>query len=134
MNNFKFKAWDTKEKRMISHEELIKRSGIMDYLDDYIDVFNEMIGNYSSNRIYLQYTGLKDKYTNEIYDGDLIDCGDRICIVRWNVPNATWDSVFVRYKEGELNSNGITCVEWKYRAIVIGNLYNNPELVLNYMC
>ena len=75
-----------------------------------------------------QYTGLKDKNGKNIFEGDILDCGDRLVRVEWNGPNGCWDSVFIKYK-GELCSNGIEPVEWKYRATVIGNIHDNPELM-----
>lgn len=75
-----------------------------------------------------QYTGLTDKYGKRIFEGDILDCGDRIVYVEWHQNCGTWDSTFIKYK-GERCSNGITPVEWKYRATVIGNIHDNPELL-----
>lgn len=79
----------------------------------------------------MQFTGLNDMESKEIYDGDILDAKDRIVLVVWNQPNGCWDSIFVRYTVpiSQLTSNGITPVEWKFRAKVIGNKYNNPELL-----
>ena len=74
-----------------------------------------------------QYTGLTDKNGKKIFEGDVLDCGDRIVIVEWHRYCGTWDSRFIKYK-GEKCSNGITPFEWKYRAVIIGNIYDNPEL------
>lgn len=75
-----------------------------------------------------QFTGLTDRNGKRIFEGDILDCGDRIVRVSWHEMCGTWDCNFVRYK-GKLCSNGITPVEWKYRAEIIGNIHDNPELL-----
>jgi uncharacterized phage protein (TIGR01671 family) len=75
-----------------------------------------------------QFTGLTDKNGKRIFEGDILDCGDRIVYVKWHEKRGQWDSEFIRYVH-ELSSNGITPVEWKFRAEKIGNIHDNPELL-----
>lgn len=76
-----------------------------------------------------QFTGLTNKHGKQIFEGDIIDAGDRIAYVLWHKDCGSWDCRFIKHKESELKSNGITNAEWKHRATIIGNIHDNPELL-----
>ena len=75
-----------------------------------------------------QFSGFEDKNGIEIAEGDILNCQDRIVKVVWHEQAGQWDTDLVRYIF-DLCSNGITNQEWKYRAVVIGNIHDNPELL-----
>ena len=102
-------------------------STIISYQQELIDGVNTFMDFCVIPETVGQYTGLTDKNGKKIFEGDILDCGDRVVIVEWHRYCGTWDSRFIKYK-GEKCSNGITPVEWKYRAVIIGNIYDNPEL------
>ena len=98
-----------------------------DYDDEYIWSFYDLlVGNTILNDRYkiMQYTGLKDKFKKEVYDGDILyDVNYRIKMcIHWSDEGACW--TLGSSKDGNLRVLLIgKC--WK----IIGNIYENPELV-----
>lgn len=81
-------------------------------------------GDYSigENGILMQFTGLKDKNGKEIYEGDVLDNygGKYNSIVEWNAGEDDECRNYIagfwlNYEPGDLE--------------VIGNIYENPELI-----
>jgi len=74
-----------------------------------------------------QYTGLKDKNGKEIYEGDILDSPSvveperEICEVYWTHYSPGW---YARSRESEDELSAFTD-----DCEVIGNIYENPELV-----
>lgn len=136
MNNreIKFRTWDRQNKEFAewtnrdpffdtSHgkiffwERVQKEDGSYDgdiILQDYGDRF-----------VLQQYTGLKDSKGVEIYEGDIVDCkyDDEKVIAE------------IKYSE---ESAAFLCGEnalwqgWLGKAEVIGNIFENPELIKNH--
>lgn len=74
-------------------------------------------------------TGRKDKNKVEIYEGDLIqNFNGRICRVEWHQQQARWDCTPVANTENT-TAGGFNSSAWEYCVEVIGNIYENPELV-----
>ena len=96
MREIKFRAWDPGRKAMTPDA------------DPFIEEDGEAF--------IMQYTGLKDRNGKEIYEGDIIDLGEK------NIAQVEWvESGFVLilpYGAFQLHSGGE----------IIGNIYENPEL------
>lgn len=68
----------------------------------------------------MQYTGLRDKNGKEIYEGDIISCCGINLAVEWDNEDAQWNTIGRR---------GQTAKEFCEKREVIGNIYENPELL-----
>jgi uncharacterized phage protein (TIGR01671 family) len=123
----KFRAWDKARKEFLSAGQLLisveagkrpKSSHIyLDILTDadkYLDRFEIM-----------QYTGIKDKNGKEIYEGDIIrvDWFGWVAEVKWDGDNGR----FIGFTFG--NERKIVYVDREPKVEVIGNIYENPELL-----
>ena len=123
MREIKFRAW-VKEKKAIFEVILI------DYVTKKVTYLLERVGHLLSIRDakfndieFMQYTGLKDKNNKEIYEGDIFHIGSKkiLYVVEWidcglkgrQIKNISW----------------IGLDYWKDDIEVIGNIYENPELM-----
>lgn len=70
----------------------------------------------------MQYTGLKDKNGKEIYEGDIIAFPTYKTVIEWSDKHAAYKP-WCEYMEGHDNIEEGEPIE------VIGNIYENPELL-----
>lgn len=81
-----------------------------------------------------QYTGLNDKNGKEIYEGDIIRCKK---YVEGNFVDYCIENGFVEFKDGEFGLHRKQgyyqslkkFLEYDYELEVIGNIYENSELL-----
>ena len=120
MREIKFRAWDKENKEMLDIKDL--------HWDDCTREFSIRTTMYSDyfdveDMILMQYTGLKDKNRKEIYEGDIVKSYYYI---------DTTNGEQERYHQKEVKFNEISC-EYNINAFenleVIGNIYENPELL-----
>lgn len=102
-------------KRMLSHEE------IMDGTDDFRCYLNNEISGVSA---LMQFTGLHDKNGREVYEGDIFKNPIPV-VVEYSDRHAGY--VFSPEK------CGVVCYDvsqrWANKSKIIGNIYENPELL-----
>ena len=124
MREIKFRAWNTDSEKMESFR----------YLCETIEFTDVFFGHYINLEL-MQYTGLKDKYGNEIYDGDYIRYSMRtvngsvfthVCRV-FQHESGTWRIEGYHEDNHSYETKG-TVYAAHLICEVIGNIYENPEL------
>lgn len=105
MREIKFRAWGPNTEHMWSWEELQP-------CDVYV-----LFG--CGEKIVMQYTGLKDKNGKEIYEGDIVQEAGTVAPV-------SWDSARARFV---YRTDTLTAGLYGLMCTVIGNIYENPELL-----
>ena len=113
----KFRAWDIKKEKMLGWD-----MGIEIYQDG-VRILDDEGGIHHPEVHLMQYTGLKDKNGKDIYERDIVKEFDTNCIreISWRDDLGCWN--IGRYKDGEVFD--MTSYE------IIGNIYENPELLDN---
>lgn len=142
MRVYKFRAWDTEEKRMIylannmgsqTHLQLNNHSwGVFE--PDSEDYYGIASANSNLGDILMQFTGLKDKNGTEIYEEDIVlftdnikinNCTSHVSKVEWleEMSGFHFHAECIGYYS--VNKSQIE----KYNVEVVGNIYENPELL-----
>ena len=130
MREIKFKAWDINNNKMYLSKCVNEETG--EWLVD-IDYTNNCECSDKDRLIQMQYIGLKDSNNKEIYEGDIIKISfeeeESIHVVTYQA-NRDYPA-FELEPNLDCESNGFSCIkaEIGYEFIVIGNIYENPELI-----
>jgi len=122
MREFKFRAW--LGYRMHGNEEALR---LMYNNSSEVTIFrNDAV-------ITMQYIGLKDKNGKEIYEGDVLKQTEYIggnfieIIHKWF--SVEWQGAVFSYKPLRVGSVQYTVRPFTENIEIIGNIYENPELL-----
>ena len=117
----KFRAWDSWRKRMSVVDRIyIDTEGVRLY-----DDFGEYWRDFRDVKL-MQSTGLRDKNDKEIFEGDILKSNKYITSVFYE--RGAYCVKFCRNTNTTVTMNVISFIE-KYKTKVIGNIYENPELL-----
>lgn len=147
MREIKFRLWDKCNERMVEPRNILKicmsRLNQEPYLIVYLRKWmnpNREIGGidkcYTNEFELMQYTGIKDKKDNEIYEGDICKWTstdtDGTTLTVYSIIVFEDGSFWAKDYEGRSRETIYECInynsEYEYVELA-GNIYENPELL-----
>lgn len=120
MGEIKFRAWWEKGKRMLD-------IAAIDFLEKEVKSHANVMYRFDDIEL-MQATGLFDMYDKEIFEGDVLKMSDgELAKVVWNKYLGCWEVKFLSEivdlsEVADVKSNRSDCE-------VVGNIYENPELL-----
>ena len=136
MREIKYQAWDKKDKEMLQDiQDYFDCDGCAnEYGQDMLNQGIQKFGDFIKSKRFevREYTGLKDKNGKEIYEGDILEIDDKEHDSGpYSVQSIGWNGFY-------LNGDGHgspQVMQWNLDGSpeptteVIGNIYENPELL-----
>ena len=131
----KFRAWDSITKKWLFGYEYpnlggFSMKGEVMLFGEYSRFFESIPIEDWDKIILMQYTGLKDKNGKEVYEGDVIRQSSDLCIIESCVGGFDCQMLVELKNGGTLRGSvyNFSFLSEKYCEI-IGNIYENPELL-----
>jgi uncharacterized phage protein (TIGR01671 family) len=126
MREIKFRAWHKKQKKMVIVLAITFSTNYLHYAYD--NTWNLKYGKSYwsdiSNFEIMQFTGIRDKYDKEIYEGDIVKYDNYLYVVSWIDKLAGFRGVNIERERSDLFLDLVSVT-----PEVIGNVYENPELL-----
>ena len=135
MRILKFRAWLKKDKKMVGVKMI--GGGYLWTDENWIDSINvnlaEIAHEIGVTCEVMQFTGLLDKSGKEIYEGDVFNCIYEFDGCKKHKQVVIYVEVSARFitkDYGKCHQSGVTqTMSDMHRMEVIGNIYENPELL-----
>ncbi|MGH0669565.1 MULTISPECIES: YopX family protein [Bacillus cereus group] len=118
MSGFKYRTWDKQAKVMEQYHYLQLSPNGQLYHDGM---------NVTDKYEILRFTGLKDKNGKEVYEGDILKEKDIITEVVFH--DYQWKEKLIRSPRNHLKNYFPFRDTLPFTAEVLGNIYDNPELL-----
>lgn len=130
MREIKFRAWDKVNRKWADHNQLLNEIKVNASVlsPSFLTIYDERFD-------VMQYTGLQDKTGRDIFDGDIVNVYGSII----SGPNHNKKIIFTdvcKWKDDEckyifkIRERDFGCEHsWGNDYEIIGNIYENPELL-----
>jgi uncharacterized phage protein (TIGR01671 family) len=123
-DRFRFRVWHYKEKVLGNVDYICWDTDFIDFTEVGSDKYWDCVK--MSELSFMQCTGLKDRNDKLIFEGDIVEIDWKDSRYEVAISQITWDQERSQFCVG-IGSQ--TEVSWSHK--VIGNIYENPELLEN---